>query len=58
MNKEADAIEKTRDLRKKVKDQMGKARVYVMAMLKEDQEETRRQNAERKSTGKKKDISR
>ena len=58
MNKVIVAIEKTRELTKKVKDQMGKARVSVRAMLKEAQEEARRQNAERKPTGKKKDISR
>ena len=58
MNKVIAAIEKTRELTKKVKNQMGKARVSVRAMLKEAQEEARRQNAERKPTGKKKDISR
>lgn len=58
MNKVIAAIEKTRELTKKVKDQMGKARVSVRAMLKEAQEEARRQNAERKPAGKKKDISR
>ncbi len=58
MNKVIAAIEKTRELTRKVKDQMGKARVSVRAMLKEAQEEVRRQNAERKPTGKKKDISR
>ena len=58
MNKVIAAIEKTRELTKKVKDQMGKARVSVRAMLKEAQEEARRQNTERKPTGKKKDISR
>lgn len=52
------AIAKTRELTKKVKDQMGKARVSVRAMLKEAQEEARRQNAERKPTAKKKGISR
>ena len=58
INKVIAAIEKTRELTKKVKDQMGKARVSVRAMLKEAQEEARRQNAERKPNGKKKDISR
>ena len=38
--------------------QMGKARVSVRAMLKEAQEEARRQNAERKPTAKKKGINR
>jgi hypothetical protein len=58
MNKVIAAIEKARELTKKVKDQMVKARVSVRAMLKEAQEEARRQNAERKHAGKKKDISR
>ena len=58
MNKVLAAIEKTRELTKKVKDQMGKARVSVRAMLNEAQEEARRRNAERKPAGKKKDISR
>ena len=58
MNKVLAAIEKTRELTKKVKDQMGKARVSVRTMLKEAQEEVKHQNAERKPVGKRKDISR
>ena len=58
MSKVVAAIEKAKELTRKVKDQMGKAKVSVRAMLKEAQEEARRQNAERKPTGKKKDISR
>lgn len=53
MNKVIAAVEKTMELTRKVKDQMGKAKVSVRAMLKEAQEEARRQNAERKPAGKK-----
>ena len=58
MKKLTSVIEKTKDIARKIAGHAEQTRVSIRAKLAEAQEEARRQNTERKPTGKKKDISR